>query len=171
MISPNHLIVYKIVGKTTVLLVAVEIAAYEISPEHFSQIAVGVGAIVVAFVAVIGMFMNAISNRKTRLQVAQIARDQAAALALSDKSANHLQTLEIRMDGRMDNLLATTAEISEAIGVKKGIIKSEEDAAKRAGNVAQRDAIIVDKVSAAVVERIEGAADAAAKVVPGAGKK
>jgi hypothetical protein len=162
-----HTVVAKAAFTAVVVTAATEIATYEISPEAFSTVSVGVGALGVALTAVITMILNNRNNSKNREQIAQIAKDQAAALALSTASNSHLQTLEVRMDGRMDSLLLNTAEISEAVGVKKGLQQAADIAAGRDAATAKRDTAIVDKVADAVVERIGDAADTAALAVPG----
>jgi hypothetical protein len=162
MISPNVALIGKTTFKVAVILAAVEIAAYEISPETFSTVAVGVGALAVAGTAVVSMILTNRNNRKNRDQIAQIARDQATALLLQDANSSHLKTLEVRMDGRVDKLISQTEEIYEAIGVKKGL----RQAADAAALLAARDAGAADKISAAVVERIGEAADAAAQTEP-----
>lgn len=156
MISPAHMLVGKAGFKAAVIATALEVAAYGISPETFSLVAVGVGALVVAFVAIITMILTNSGNRKNRELMAQIAKDQEA-------STGHMQTLEVRMDGRMDKMLGDVAQISEAVGVRKGLQQAANIAAAQADNTAARDAGIIDKVSDAVVNRVTDAIDKAAE--------
>ena len=168
---PHHgIIASKVVLKgavAAVILTAATIGAYEITPETFSTVAVGVGALVIALASVITMIINASNNTKNREQMAQIAKDQAVAITLTNASNQHLQTLEVRMDGRMDKLLAQSGIISEAIGIKKGLQQAADTAEAKADSTAARDDKIVDKVADAVATRIGEAADKAALTVPG----
>ena len=165
MISPSAFTVGKI-GTGIIVLTAVEIAAYEISPETFSLVAVGMGALAVAVTGMIGLLLSHLNNKKNREQLAQIAHDQATALSLQSETSTRMQTLEVRMDGRMDKLLSQTAEIAEEVGVKKGLQQAADTAAIKSATTMARDDKIVDKVAGAVVDRIGEAADAAAQTVP-----
>lgn len=165
-ISPHALVVGKTAMKGAVLLVAVEVVAYEISPATFSAVAVGLGALIVAIVAIATMVLTNNNNRKNREQVAQIAENQAKAAEESSKIASHVQTIEVRMDGRMDQLLEKTGAIAEAIGVKKGLQQAADEAVATAKKIETRDEKVVAAVAGAVVERIGDAADKAAQTVP-----
>ncbi len=56
---------------------------FSITPEMFNSVAVGVGALIVAAAALIGLFLHARSDRKALEQHLMIAREQAMALKLN----------------------------------------------------------------------------------------
>ncbi|MDO8596628.1 MAG: hypothetical protein Q7R45_08390 [Sulfuricaulis sp.] len=167
MISPSAAIVGKtaVVGVATVA--AVEIAAYQITPDIFNSVAVGVGSLIVAVVAVVGLLLHARSDRQALKQHLEIAKQQAAWLRenAAEMAKNSAETHEIKisMDGRMDALLEATAKINEELGIKKGLAQSRLDATAATA----RDNEIISRVSSDVVDRIGAAADIAAQTIPG----
>lgn len=149
-----------------------------ITPEQFSVIAVGSGALVVAGVAVINMIATIRSNKKNREQVAKLAVEQAVATKLAADQAVatgqiKAQTHEIKvaMDGRMDELLSITRALASADGVKAGRDQVHAEIAADAAAAGVRDDKVIGQMSDAVVERIEQAADKAAQTIPASALK
>ena len=171
MTSSNLIVIAKATGASVVTGTAIGLAAYEVSPETFSLVAVGVGSLGVAVVAVISLIVTNRNSRRNREQMQQIAKDQATALLAQQATDHSMRNLEIRMDGRMENLLEKTSQIAEAIGIKKGLQQAADTAADKATETAKRDETVVNKMAGAVVERIGEAAEQAAQMIPGESKK
>lgn len=169
MISPHALFISKTAFKTAVIVVALEVAAYEISPETFNTIAVGVGALAVGAAALVSAVLLNRSNRKSREQVAKIATDQAEALKITGDTAILAHEIKVSMDGRMDQLLETVTQLAEAAGIKKGRAQVHDEITAAAAENAKRDSKIVSQAVGAIVERIGDAADKAAQTQPGSG--
>ena len=173
MITPHGLFAAKVAVKTAVVVAVVQLAAYEITPEAFSSASVGIGALVVAAVAVATMIFHARSETKMRQQLLTIAREQGAAMKEQGdniaKTYGATHEIKLSVDGRMDQIVAQTKIISEALGVEKERTRAavEKNATDVADAGALRDDKIVHEVSDAVVQRIGEAADAAAQAVPG----
>jgi hypothetical protein len=171
MISPHNLVLYKLAGKTLVAFVAVEAAAFQITPELFNSISVGVGALFVGMAAVIGLVLHARSDRKALAQHLLIATDQAAALKMQGEETAKISIatheIKVSMDGRMDELLNLTRSLANAEGIKAGRAQvHEEQAAVAAGEAA---GIRDDKIVEGMIDRIDQAADKAAQTMPGSG--
>lgn len=170
MFAPNTLLFGKTAFKGAVILAAVEIAAYEISPEKFSTIAVGLGALTVGAAAIISMVLNNRSNRKTREQADRIANDTATAILVasekSDKILHATQEISLNLDGRLTALLENTKAVATADGDKKGYERAHQEMSDAKVVETRRDEKVITKVADAVVERIGEAADAAANTIP-----
>lgn len=167
MISPHGLLISKTAFKAAVVLVALEVAAYEISPETFNTVAVGIGALAVGCAAIISALLINRSNRKNREQLALIALDQAKALKTTSETAGLAHQIKVSMDGRMDQLIETVTQLAEVAGIKKGRAQRDDEISATTAATAKRDDKIVSQAVGAIVERIGDAVDKAAQAVPG----
>lgn len=141
------------------------------SPEAFSVVAVGIGALVAAITAIAVALMTNRNARMSREQVAQIAADTAAALKLQAEKTSEVvhqtQEIKVSMDGRMTELLETVRELKLKEGVEIGRAQVTEEKAAEAAATTLRDDKVVDQIAGRVAERIGEAADKAAQTVPG----
>lgn len=148
---------------------------YDITPEIFNSVSAGIAALIVAAVAVVGLFLHMRRDRKTLDQHLMIAREQALALKINAMETAKISAatheIKISMDGRMDELLSMTEALADAAGIKKGVQLGRAQVHKEIAEAAEvtmaRDKEIVDVVAAGVVERIGAAVDTAAQTVPG----
>ena len=164
MITTQSILLGKAAVKGGVVVVAVELAVVEVMPQHlldqitsenFNAVAVGIGALAVAIAAVVTTILTNRSNRKNREQLAQIALDAAAALRVqadaTAKIAHTTQNLEIKVDGRLEELLRVSKALADQQGQRTGEQRVRSEIADAAKETAERDVKVVQAVAGAVV--------------------
>lgn len=154
-------------GVTTVVAVTAAAVSWV---EDYNAMATSSGAVIIAGAAVIGMLLTNRSNKKSREQVAQIAKDTAEALKLQNAAMDKQQEIAARLDGRLTQFMEMYAEISEAAGVRKERKRAADEATEKATVTAVRDekiiAVVAAKVADTVVDHVADAIDEAVKTVP-----